>query len=80
MKTATIRVQGMADENDKQKVSRALLEVWGVRGVNVDLEKREAAFTYDELAAKYMDFQQAILDSGFEIYTQNGEVEEKKIN
>lgn len=80
MKTGTIRVQGMADENDKQKVSRALLEVWGVRGVSVNLEKREANISYDELAANYTDFQQAILDSGFEIYTQNGEVEEKKIN
>ncbi|UFJ41721.1 heavy-metal-associated domain-containing protein [Brevibacillus humidisoli] len=80
MMTRNIVVQGMADQQDADKVSHALREVWGIRKVDVSLDKGEATFTYDENAASFEDFQQAILDCGFEIYTENGKVEESKID
>lgn len=79
MVTRTIAVQGMADPNDANKVSNALHEVWGVRKVEVSAETGEAVLTYDEKAASFEDFQQAILDTGFEIYRNNGDIEEEKI-
>ncbi|MBA4494776.1 heavy-metal-associated domain-containing protein [Paenactinomyces guangxiensis] len=79
MVTRKIAVQGMADQQDADKVSQALHEVWGTRKVEVSLDKGEATFTYDEKAASFEDFQQAILDSGFEIKMEDGEIEEEKI-
>ncbi|PTX61840.1 copper chaperone [Melghirimyces profundicolus] len=79
MVTKTIRVQGMVDPNDTDKVSHALHEVWGVRKVDVSLNRGEATVSYDEHAASFADFQQALLDQGFEIFTEDGTEEEKKV-
>jgi copper chaperone CopZ len=59
----------MSDQKDVEKVSQALLKVWGVRQVEVNLDQEEAIFVYDESAASLADFQQAIVDSGFTVMT-----------
>ncbi|GGG04032.1 heavy-metal-associated domain-containing protein [Paenibacillus abyssi] len=72
MITKTIVVQGMDDQEDVNKVRRALHEVWGVNKVEISLNRREATFTYDETAASFQDFQQAVLDQGFVIDETGG--------
>ncbi|MDA8353141.1 MAG: heavy-metal-associated domain-containing protein [Firmicutes bacterium] len=79
MITKKIHVQGMANQNDTEMVHHALHEVWGVREVDVSLSRGEAVVTYDEKAATMADFQQAVIDQGFEIYTEDGTTEEKKV-
>jgi copper chaperone len=70
--TKKIRVQGIVGLSDADKVSHALNEVWGIRKVEVSAELGEATISYDEKAASLQDFQQAILDSGFEMRDDNG--------
>ncbi|BCJ86162.1 heavy-metal-associated domain-containing protein [Effusibacillus dendaii] len=65
METRKVAVEGMIDQSDANKVSRALHEVWGVRHVEVNLARGEAVFSYDEHSASFIDFQQALADSGY---------------
>lgn len=72
MVTETIVIQGMDDQEDADKVSHALHEVWGINKAEVSLARKEAVFTYDESAASFRDFQQAVLDLGFEVKREDG--------
>lgn len=65
MPTEKVRVEGMRDEADMEKVRHALHEVWGVREVRV--ATGEVMFSYDERAGALGDFLNAIRSSGFEI-------------
>ncbi|MGG1599765.1 heavy-metal-associated domain-containing protein [Paenibacillus naphthalenovorans] len=75
MITKTVVVQGMDDQEDVNKVRRALHEVWGVDSVEVSLSKKKATFTYDETAASFRDFEQAVHELGYEIKTEDGVAE-----
>lgn len=67
MHTERISVTGMKDENDAEKVSKTLHNVWGIQQSEVSLQKGEALVSYDEKAASLVDFQQAIRDLGYEV-------------
>ncbi|EXX91278.1 DNA-binding protein [Paenibacillus darwinianus] len=73
MANGTIIIPGMGDQTDADKISRALHDTWGIRSAEVALDRKEAVVAYDELAASMRDFQQAVLDLGFEIKTGDGE-------
>lgn len=51
---------------DEDEVSRILHDVWGVRNIKINAEKKTAAISFDEKAATMDDFKQALNDSGFE--------------
>ncbi len=65
MVTRTIVIQGLNNQEDADKVNHALHGVWGIHMAEISLARKEAVLTYDETAASFMDFQQAILDLGF---------------
>ncbi|MBE3568838.1 MAG: heavy-metal-associated domain-containing protein [Bacillales bacterium] len=51
---------------DEDAVSRVLHDVWGVRNIKINAEKKTATISFDENAATLEDFRQAMIDSGFE--------------
>jgi copper chaperone CopZ len=68
VETKTIRVPGLNDESSAQQVRHALNEVWGIRAIQeVSLARQEVTFQYDEHASSMRDFEQALLESGFEV-------------
>ncbi|WP_285768801.1 heavy metal-associated domain-containing protein [Peribacillus sp. SI8-4] len=67
MENGSIKVEGIRDESDMNKIHHALNEVWGVRGVEVSLANKMVTFSYDEKAASKVDFLQAVKDTGFAI-------------
>ncbi|KZO00351.1 heavy-metal-associated domain-containing protein [Pseudobacillus badius] len=67
MQKGVIKIKNQLTEQEAEKVSQALESVWGVRRTEVHAASREASFTYNEEAASYTDFQQAITDLGFEV-------------
>ncbi|MCY8233047.1 heavy-metal-associated domain-containing protein [Priestia endophytica] len=64
MENGFLKIEGMRDENDVNKVLHALNEVWGVSRVEVSLANRMVTFSYDEKAASQDDFLQAVKDTG----------------
>jgi copper chaperone CopZ len=73
MITKTITIKRM-NKKDEEIVNQALHDVWGVRNVKLNPETGDAVISYDEDAASFIDFRQAILDSGFEIEDESEEV------
>ncbi|WP_442599788.1 heavy-metal-associated domain-containing protein [Neobacillus sp. D3-1R] len=67
MQDGKFKISGLQNQYDADKVLSALNEVWGVRQAEVSLITKEAVFSYDEQAASPHDFEQAILDLGYEI-------------
>ncbi|MCM3789249.1 heavy-metal-associated domain-containing protein [Domibacillus indicus] len=76
MQSGSIMVKDMHSMRDADTVLDALLSVWGIGQAEINLEKNEAVFTYDERMASSQDFEQAIVDSGFTIYSDD----ENKLN
>jgi copper chaperone len=67
LETYTVVVNNMKNQDDANKVLEAIEHVWGLGQIEVNLSKKEAKFTYDERMASFLDFEQAIKDTGFEI-------------
>jgi len=66
METTTIKVSGMTCQGCVRSVTRVLQAVPGVEGVDVSLEKGEAAVRYDPAQAGTLHFRKAVEGAGFE--------------
>jgi copper chaperone CopZ len=64
--TRTVSIENM-DQADEEKLSKALNDVWGVRKIKINSMSGEAVISFDEDAASFMDFEQAIKDCGYNI-------------
>ncbi|MCZ8514298.1 heavy-metal-associated domain-containing protein [Paenibacillus filicis] len=71
MITKMMIVQGLTRQSDADKVSHALREIWGVKEVEVNLNRKEVKFSYDESAASYKDCLEAVVESGYPISLQD---------
>ena len=67
LQTGRIKLEGVQSGQDVKKALKALNEVWGIRDATLSLNTGEAMIQYDEKAASFHDFEQAIIDSGFNI-------------
>ncbi|MDR4947972.1 heavy-metal-associated domain-containing protein [Neobacillus cucumis] len=70
METRVLSIKNMANQQDADKVLKAIEHVWGYTQAEIDLSKGQAKYSYDEKMASSQDFEQAILDLGYEIRTQ----------
>ncbi|MBT2711206.1 cation transporter [Pseudomonas sp. ISL-84] len=64
--TRTVSIENM-DKGDEERLNQALNDVWGVRKVKLNPMSGEAVISFDEEAASFMDFEQAIKDCGYNI-------------
>ncbi|MCS0673783.1 heavy-metal-associated domain-containing protein [Cytobacillus firmus] len=70
MITRTVSIENM-DQADEEKLSKALNDVWGVRKIKLNSMSGEAVISFDEDAASFMDFEQAIKDCGCNILSSD---------
>ncbi|SEA03600.1 Copper chaperone CopZ [Thalassobacillus cyri] len=54
-------------KGDEARIEEILYDVWGVRNVEVNSNLGLATVSFDEKAASWQDFTQAVADSGFEV-------------
>ncbi|MFG6119902.1 heavy-metal-associated domain-containing protein [Thalassobacillus sp. B23F22_16] len=66
MITRTFSIAGF-HKDDEARVEEILHDVWGVRNVAVNSHLGLATVSFDEKAASWEDFTQAVADSGFEV-------------
>lgn len=67
MKTSTVTIKNLSNKEDANKVLEALEHVWGIGKAEIKLSHGEAIITFDERMARAEDFEQAIVENGFEI-------------
>lgn len=80
MRTEINMVKGIEQQQDKDNVTKALHNVWGVREVDVHLSNGEVAVSYDENATSPIDITQAILDAGYQVVKTNSILNEDNVN
>jgi copper chaperone CopZ len=64
--TKAIKVKELSETN-ADEVNRILHDIWGVRDVEVNVDTREAVVSFNEKSASLRDFEQALLDSGYQL-------------
>ncbi|MBP0725743.1 heavy-metal-associated domain-containing protein [Bacillus sp. RG28] len=67
MEKVSLKINGIKNDQDANKILQALHEVWGIREAEVSVVNQTATFSYDEKAASQTDFIQAVKDTGFHI-------------
>jgi copper chaperone CopZ len=55
------------NETNADEVNRILHDIWGVRDVEVNVDTREAVVSFNEKSASLRDFEQALVDSGYQL-------------
>ncbi len=67
MATKTLKIQGMTCNHCVMRVEKAIKAVQGVRDAKVDLQKGEAAVTYDEASEALVKLSAAVVDAGYKV-------------
>lgn len=67
MTRKTLKVQGMTCNHCVMRVQKALKAVPGVQDAQVDLQKAEAAVTFDESKVDTSKLATAVVDAGYKI-------------
>ncbi len=67
MATKTLKIQGMTCNHCVMRVAKALKAVPGVQDAKVDLQKAEAAVTYDESKVAPEKLSAAVVDAGYKV-------------
>jgi copper ion binding protein len=67
MATKTLKIQGMTCNHCVMRVAKALKAVPGVQDANVDLQKAEAAVTFDESKVALEKLSAAVVDAGYKV-------------
>ncbi len=68
----------MATDADAEKIKNILLDVWGIRSVDISLKRGEAVLTFNDDAASFIDFEQAVADCGFHIENPEGAIKQNE--
>jgi copper chaperone len=67
MVTKTLKIQGMTCNHCVMRVAKALKGVSGVQDANVDLQKAEAAVTFDEAKVTPEQLSVAVVEAGYKV-------------
>jgi copper chaperone len=67
MTKKTLKIQGMTCNHCVMRVSKALKAVPGVQDAQVDLQKAEAAITYDDAKVTTETLSSAVVDAGYKV-------------
>ena len=67
MAKTTLKIQGMTCNHCSMRVAKALKSVAGVQDAQVDLQKAEAAVTYDESKVDARKLSAAVVDAGYKV-------------
>ena len=67
MATTTLKIQGMTCNHCVMRVAKALKAVPGVQDAQVDLQKAEAAVTYDDTKVSLDKLSFAVVEAGYKV-------------
>ena len=67
MAKTTLKVQGMTCNHCVMRVAKALKAVPGVQDAQVDLQKAEAAVTYDDAKVTTDKLSNAVVEAGYKV-------------
>ncbi len=70
MKEQVFHIRNLENQDDAQRITQAVLDVWGIAQAEANAAQKTVSFRFDERMASAQDFEQAIKESGFEIVSE----------
>ncbi|MCV9884363.1 heavy-metal-associated domain-containing protein [Metabacillus halosaccharovorans] len=70
MKNETYLIRNLNNQEDADKLTQAVLSVWGISKAEANTTQKTVLFSYDERMASARDFIQAIKESGYDIVNE----------
>jgi len=67
VKEQILQISNLDSQEDAKKITQAVLDVWGITEAKASPAQKNISFSYDERMASEQDFEQAIIESGFNI-------------
>ncbi|WP_191090853.1 heavy-metal-associated domain-containing protein [Niallia endozanthoxylica] len=70
MKERTLQISNLDSQEDAEKITQAVQDVWGITNAKASPAQKIVSFIFDERMASEQDFEQAIIESGFHIVSE----------
>lgn len=67
MQEKTFRISNLNKTEDAEKLTQAMLGVWGISQAEASADHRSLSIVFDERMSSLKDFEQAVREAGFEL-------------
>lgn len=67
MKEQIFHISNLGSKEDEEKVTKAMLDVWGISKAEASAHHKTLSIKYDERMASAEDFVQACREAGYEL-------------
>ncbi|WP_079508938.1 heavy-metal-associated domain-containing protein [Mesobacillus jeotgali] len=65
MQDYTFQISNLTTEEDAEKLTQAMLEVWGISQAEASAQHKTVSIVFDERMSSLEDFKQAVREAGF---------------
>jgi copper chaperone CopZ len=66
----TFRIGNLHTTEDAEKLTEAMLHVWGISQAEASSQHKTVSIMFDERMASPADFEQAVREAGFELMSE----------
>ncbi|MEW8971176.1 heavy-metal-associated domain-containing protein [Mesobacillus jeotgali] len=70
MQEKTFRISNLHTTEDAEKLTEAMLHVWGISQAEASSQHKTVSIMFDERMASPADFEQAVREAGFELMSE----------
>jgi copper chaperone CopZ len=70
MKEKTFQVSNLNTSEDAEKITQAMLDVWGISQAEASSLHKTVSIRFDERMASSEDFEQAVREAGFNLVSE----------
>jgi copper chaperone CopZ len=70
MKEKTFQVSNLNTSEDAEKITQAMLDVWGISQAEASSQHKTVSILFDERMASSEDFEQAVREAGFNLVSE----------
>jgi copper chaperone CopZ len=70
LKDQVFHISNLDSESDAEKITKVMLEVWGISQAEASAHHKTVSIKYDERMASSEDFQQAVREAGYELVNE----------
>jgi copper chaperone CopZ len=70
MKEHVFHIGNLDTKEDTDKITKAMLDVWGISQAEASAQHKTVSIKYDERMASSEDFEQAVKEAGFNLISE----------
>ncbi|MBT2679417.1 heavy-metal-associated domain-containing protein [Bacillus sp. ISL-35] len=70
MQEKTFKISNLNSDEDAEKLTGAMLEVWGISQAEANTQHKTVSIKFDERMSSQEDFKQAVREAGFDLTSE----------